>query len=245
MRRLDGKIAIVTGASKGIGAAIGKQLAAEGAAVVVNFASSDTDAAAVVSTIEQAGGRAVAIKGDVSNAGDADAIIKAALDTYGRLDILVNNAGKYEFAALADITEEHFHKLFNINVLGLLLVTRAAAAKMGDGASIINIGASITTMNPPASAVYGASKSAAETITRVLSKELGSRGIRINSVNPGPTETEGTVHLRGGSAGGGPIKRTPLGRIGQPQDIAKIVVFLASEESGWMTGDVLIASGGL
>jgi len=245
MRRLDGKIAIVTGASKGIGAAIGKQLAAEGAAVVVNFASSDTDAAAVVSTIEQAGGRAVAIKGDVSNAGDADAIIKAALDAYGRLDILVNNAGKYEFAALADITEEHFHKLFNINVLGLLLVTRAAAAKMGDGASIINIGASITTMNPPASAVYGASKSAAETITRVLSKELGPRGIRINSVNPGPTEPEGTLHLRGGSAGGGLIERTPLGRIGQPQDIAKIVVFLASEESGWMTGDVLIASGGL
>lgn len=245
MRKLDGKVAIVTGASKGIGAAIARLLAAEGAAVVVNFASSDTDAAAVVSTIELAGGRAVAVKGDVSNAGDADAIVKAALDTYGRLDILVNNAGKYEFAPLQEITEAHFHKLFNINVLGLLLVTRAAAAKMGDGGSIINIGASIITMNPPASAVYGASKSAAETITRVLSKELGPRGIRINSVNPGPTETEGTAHLRGGNAGGGLIERTPLGRIGQPQDIAKIVVFLASEDSGWMTGDVLIASGGL
>ena len=243
--KLNNKVAIVTGASKGIGAAIAKHLAAEGAAVVVNYASSPTDAAAVVTAIEQRGGRAVAVKGDVSRAEDADAIVEETIRTYGALDILVNNAGKYEFAALQDVSEEHFHKLMNINVLGLLLVTRAAAFRMREGGSIINVGASITTMKPPTSSVYAASKSAVETITGVLSKELGGRRIRINCVNPGPTETEGSTSIRRGSSGGGLIEQTPLGRIGRPEDIAKIAVFLASDDSAWMTGDVLIASGGL
>lgn len=245
MRRLDGRVAIVTGGSKGIGAAIAKQLAAQGAAVVVNYASSQTDADAIVSAIGDGGGRAVAVKGDVSKADDSRAIVDAAITTYGRLDVLVNNAGKYEFASLSDINEDHFHKLMNINVLGLLLVTKAAAAHMGEGGSIINIGASITTMKPPSSAVYAASKSAVETITGVLSKELGGKGIRINSINPGPTATEGSRSMQRGSSAGNLIDQTPLGRIGQPDDIAKIAVFLASDESGWMTGDVLIASGGL
>lgn len=243
--KLDGKVAIVTGASKGIGAAIARQLAAEGAAVLVNYASSQIDAAAVVSAIEQGGGRALAFKGDVSKAEDARAIVDAAIRKYGHLDILVNNAGKYEFALLQDITEDHFHQLMNINVLGLLLVTQAAAAHMRDGGSIINVGASITTMKPPTSSVYAASKSAVETITGVLSKELGGKGIRVNSVNPGPTETEGSASIGRGGSGGGLIAQTPLGRIGQPEDIAKIALFLASGDSGWMTGDVLIASGGL
>jgi 3-oxoacyl-[acyl-carrier protein] reductase len=243
--KLDGKVAIVTGASKGIGAAIAKHLAAEGAAIVVNYAASQTDAAAVVSAIEQVGGRAVAVKGDVSRAEGAAAIVEAAMRTYGALDIVVNNAGKYEFAGLQDITEEHFHKLMDINVLGLLLVTKAAAARMRDGGSIINVGASITTMKPPTSAVYAGSKSAVETITGVLSKELGGRGIRVNCVNPGPTETEGSASIRRSGSGDGLIAQTPLARIGRPEDIAKIAVFLASDESAWMTGDVLIASGGL
>ncbi|GAA0334752.1 glucose 1-dehydrogenase [Sphingomonas oligophenolica] len=245
MHGLNGKVAIVTGASKGIGAAIARQLAAEGASVVVNYASSQRDADTVVSTIQEGGGRAVAVKGDVSKAEDARAIIDAAIQTFGRLDILVNNAGRYEFASLKDITEEHFHTLMNINVLGLLLVTQAAAIRMGAGGSIINIGASITTMKPPTSSVYAASKSAVETITGVLSKELGAKGIRINCVNPGPTETEGSAGIRGGGSGNGLVAQTPLGRIGQPEDIARIAAFLASEESGWMTGAVLIASGGL
>jgi 3-oxoacyl-[acyl-carrier protein] reductase len=243
--KLDGKVALVTGAAKGIGAAIAKQLAAEGAAVVVNYVASQTDALAVVRAIEHGGGRAVAYKGDVSNAADARAIVDAAIQTYGRLDILVNNAGKYEFASLQDITADHFHRLMNINVLGLLLVTQAAAAAMHEGGSIVNVGASITTMKPPTSSVYAASKSAVETITGVLSKELGGRRIRINSVNPGPTETEGSASIRRGGSGGGLIAQTPLGRIGRPEDIAKIALFLASEDSGWMTGDVLVASGGL
>lgn len=245
MQRLKGKVAIVTGASKGIGAAIAKALAAEGAAVVVNYASSPSDAAAVVSAIEQGGGRAKAVKGDVSKPEDARAIVDAAIQTYGRLDVVVNNAGKYEFASLQDFTEGHFHKLMNINVLGLLLVTQAAVAHMHKGGSIINVGASITTMKPPTSSVYAASKSAVETITGVLAKELGGKGIRINSVNPGPTETEGSAGIMDGGSGSGLIAQTPLGRIGQPEDIARIALFLASEDSGWMTGDVLVASGGL
>ena len=245
MHKLDGKVAIVTGASKGIGAAIAKILASEGAAIVVNFASSQSDADLVVADIEEGGGRAVAVKGDVSKAEDARAVVETAIQTYGRLDILVNNAGKYEFASLQDISEDHFHKLMNINVLGLLLVTQAAVVHMSEGGSIINIGASITTMKPPTSSVYAASKSAVETITGVLAKELGGKKIRINSVNPGPTETEGSASIQRGGSGGGLIAQTPLGRIGQPQDIAKIVLFRASDDSGWMTGDVVIASGGL
>jgi 3-oxoacyl-[acyl-carrier protein] reductase len=245
MKRLDGRVAIVTGASKGIGAAIAKALAAQGAAVVVNFASSQGDANAVVQAITTIGGRALAVQGDVTKAADAKEIVEAAIKAFGRLDILVNNAGKYEFAPLQDITEDHFHKLFNINVLGLLLVTQAAAAHMGAGSSIINVGASITTMKPPTSAVYSASKSAVETMTSVLAKELGKRGIRINNVNPGPTETEGSAVVKRSGSSGDMIARTPLGRLGQPEDIARVAVFLASDDSGWITGDILTASGGL
>jgi 3-oxoacyl-[acyl-carrier protein] reductase len=242
--KLSGKVALVTGASKGIGAAIAKALASEGAAVVVNYASSKSDADAVVSAIESHGGRAVVAKGDVSSAAQASGIVDVAIKTYGRLDILVNNAGVYEFAALEAITEKHFHKIFGINVMGLLLVTQAAVQHIGKGGSIINIGASITSMKPPASSVYSASKSAVETITAVLSKELGGRTIRVNSVNPGPTETEGSAKI-GGGKGNNMIAQTPLGRLGKPEDIAKVVLFLASTDSGWMTGDVLVASGGL
>jgi 3-oxoacyl-[acyl-carrier protein] reductase len=245
MSRLANKVAVVTGASKGIGAAIAKALAAEGASVVVNYASSKSGADAVVTAITEAGGSAIAVEGDVSNAAEAQGIIAAAIAQYGRLDILVNNAGKYEFANLQDITEEHFHKLMNLNVLGLLLVTQAAAVHMGKGGSVINVGASITTMKATTSAVYAASKSAVETITGVLSKELGGKGIRINNVNPGPTATEGSASIQRGGSGSGLIAQTPLGRIGQPEDIAKIALFLASDDSGWMTGDVLVASGGL
>ena len=245
MRRLANKVAVVTGGSKGIGAAIAKALAAEGASIVVNYASSKSDAEAVVTAITEAGGTAIAVEGDISNAAQAQGIVSAAIAEYGHLDILVNNAGKYEFAGLQDITEDHFHKLMNLNVLGLLLVTQAAAVHMGKGGSIINVGASITTMKAPTSAVYAASKSADETITGVLSKELGRKGIRINNVNPGPIATEGSAAMQRGGSGGDLIARTPLGRIGQPEDIAKIALFLASDESGWMTGDILIASGGL
>lgn len=243
--KLTGKVAVVTGASKGIGAAIAKSLSAEGASIVVNYASNKSDAELVVAAITGAGGKAVAVRGDVSKFAEAEAIIDTAMAEFGRLDILVNNAGVYEFAPLEAITEESFHRLFNINVLGVLLMTQAAAKQMGDGGSVINIGASITTMKPPTSSVYSASKSAVETLTGVLAKELGKRNIRVNAVNPGPTETEGSASLGGGGKGNGLIAQTPLGRLGKPSDIAKVVVFLATDDSGWITGDVLVASGGL
>jgi 3-oxoacyl-[acyl-carrier protein] reductase len=245
MKKLDGKVAIVTGASKGIGAAIARTLGAAGAAVVVNYSSNQADADAVVASIKDEGGRAVAVKANVSTVEGAKAIADAALATYGRIDTLVNNAGVYSFAPLQDITEAHFRKMFDVNVLGLLLVTQAVAANMAEGGSIINIGASITGLKPPSTSVYTASKSAAEAITSVLSKELGVRKIRINSLNPGPTETDGTAEIRRGSSGADLIGKTPLGRIGQPDDIAKVALFLASEESAWMTGGVILASGGL
>jgi 3-oxoacyl-[acyl-carrier protein] reductase len=248
IQKLAGKVAVVTGASKGIGASIAKALSAEGASVVVNYASSKADAEGVVAAITEAGGKAVAVKGDVSEAEEAERIIDAAISEYGRLDILVNNAGVYEFAPLESITKDHFHKLFNINVLGLILMTQAAVKHIGDGGSIINIGACITTMNPSASSVYSASKSAVETITNVLAKELGKKNIRVNSVNPGPTETEGTAKMAGGGSKekeNNLIAQTPLGRIGKPGDIAKVVMFLATDDSGWITGDALVASGGL
>jgi len=247
MSKLANKVAVVTGASKGIGAAIARALAAEGASIVVNYASSQSDADAVVASIAETGRKAIAVKGDVSKAAEAREIVAAAIAEYGRLDILVNNAGVYAFAPLEAITEDHFHRLFNINVLGLLLMTQAAVEHIGEGGSIINIGACITTMKPPASSVYSASKSAVETITAVLAKELGKRKIRVNSVNPGPTETEGSAKMGGGGKekGGNLVALTPLGRLGKPTDIAKVVVFLATDDSEWITGDVLVASGGL
>jgi 3-oxoacyl-[acyl-carrier protein] reductase len=245
-RKLESKIAVVTGASKGIGAAIAKSLAAEGASVVVNYASSKTGADAVVAAITAAGGRAVAVPGDVSKAGEAQGIIQAAIQNYGRLDILVNNSGVYEFAPIEAITEEHFHRHFNINVLGLLLVTQAAVKYLGEAGSIINIGSVVSRITPPNNAVYSGTKAAVDAITGVLSRELGPKKIRVNTVSPGIVETEGTHS--GGFIGSefekAALAQTPLGRIGQPSDIASIAVFLASEDSAWLTGERLLASGG-
>jgi 3-oxoacyl-[acyl-carrier protein] reductase len=247
MSKLTGKVAVVTGASKGIGAAIAKALAAQGASVIVNYASSKAGAEAVVDAITAAGGKALAAQGDVSKAAEARAIVDAAIKAYGRLDILVNNSGVYEFAAIADITEDHFHKMFNVNVLGLLLTTQAAAEHFGEGASVINIGSGVTTVLPPDSAVYTGTKGAVDAITGVLAAELGARKIRVNSINPGIVETEGTRSqgFIGSDFETALVAQTPLGRAGQPEDIADVAVFLASDESRWLTGEKLVASGGL
>jgi 3-oxoacyl-[acyl-carrier protein] reductase len=247
MSKLTGKVAVVTGASKGIGAAIAKALAAEGASVVVNYASSKTGADVVVAAISAAGGKAVAAQGDVSKKAEAQGIIDAAIKAYGRLDILVNNSGVYEFGALADITEEHFHSMFNINVLGLLLTTQAADKHLGEGASIINIGSTVTSLLPPQSAVYTGTKGAVDAITGVLANELGARKIRVNAINPGMVETEGSrsAGFIGSDFETGVVAQTPLGRVGQPDDIAGIAVFLASDDARWLTGEHFTASGGL
>jgi len=246
MSKLTGKVAVVTGASKGIGAAIAKALAAEGASVVVNYASSKTGADDVVAAISAAGGKAVAVGGDVSKAAVAKGIIDTAVETYGRLDILVNNSGVYEMAPIEEITEAHFHKHFNVNVLGLLLVTQAAVKHLGEGGSIVNVSSVVSRITPPGSAVYTATKGAVDSITGVLAKELGPRKIRVNSVNPGMVETEGThtAGFVGSDFETWAVSTTPLGRIGQPDDIADVAVFLASDDSRWMTGESLIASGG-
>lgn len=247
MSKLAGKVALVTGASKGIGAAIARALAAEGAAVVVNYASSQAGADAVVADIVKAGGKAVAVRGDVSRAADAKALAEAAVEHFGRLDVLVNNSGVYEFGALEEITEEHYHRQFNTNVLGLLLVTQAAAKHMGEGGSIVNVSSLVTRIVPSASAVYTGTKGAVDAITGVLSQELGPRRIRVNAVNPGIVETEGThsAGFIGSEFEADIVAKTPLGRTGQPQDIASIVTFLASDESYWLTGERLYAGGGL
>ena len=247
MSKLKGKVALVTGASKGIGAGIAKALAAEGAAVVVNYASSKAGADAVVEEITKAGGKAVAVKGDVAKAADAQAIADAAVKAFGRLDILVNNSGVYEFSPLEQITEEHYRKQFDVNVLGLLFTTQAAAKHMGQGGSIINIGSLVTRIVPPGSAVYSGTKGAVDAITGVLSRELGPRQIRVNALNPGMVETEGThtAGFIGSDFHQQAIAQTPLGRIGQPQDIASIAVFLASDDSYWLTGEKLYAGGGV
>src|SRR5260221_2119086 len=247
MSKLTGKVAVVTGASKGIGAAIARALAAEGASVVVNYASSKAGADAVIAAITAANGNAVAVGGDVSKAADAQGIINAAIETYGHLDILVNNSGIYEFSPIEEITEEHFHKQFNANVLGVLLTTQAAVRHLGEGASIINVSSVVTRITPPASAVYSGTKGAVDAITGVLARELGPKKIRVNSVNPGVVETEGTHS--GGFIGSdfekAAIAMTPLGRTGKPDEIASIAVFLASENSAWITGEQLLATGGL
>jgi len=246
-QKLTGKVAVVTGGSKGIGAAIAKALAAEGASVVVNYASSKAGAESVVTAIAEAGGKAVAVGGDVSKAAEAQGIVDAAIKKYGRLDILVNNSGVYEFAPIEALTEESFHRLFNINVLGLLLMTQAAVKHIGEGGSIINIGSAITRIKPPGSAVYSATKGAVEMITSVLSKELGARKIRVNTISPGLIETEGThtAGVMGSDMEKGFVAQTPLGRVGKPSDIATVAVFLASDDSGWLTGEVQFASGGM
>ena len=246
MSKLTGKVAVVTGASKGIGAAIAKALAAQGASVVVNYASSKAGAEQVVDAIKAAGGNAVAVGGDVSKAADAQGIVDTAVETFGRLDILVNNSGVYEFAPIEEITEEHFHRHFNVNVLGVLLTTQAAVKHMGEGASIVNISSVVSRITPPGSAVYTATKGAVDGITGVLARELGPRKIRVNSVNPGMVSTEGTqtAGITGSDFETWAVSTTPLGRIGQPDDIADVVAFLASDDARWLTGESLIASGG-
>lgn len=247
MSKLSGKVALVTGASKGIGAAIAKALAREGAEVAVNYASSKAGADAVVETITGAGGKAIAIQGDVSRAEQAKAIIDATVKQFGRLDILVNNSGVYEFGAIDELTETQYRRMFDINVLGVLLTTQAAAKHLGEGASIINISSAITSALMPTSAIYSGSKAAVDAITGVLAKELGPRKIRVNAINPGIVQTEGTetAGIAGSELEQFIVAQTPLGRVGQPDDVASIAVFLASNDSGWLTGERMIASGGM
>jgi 3-oxoacyl-[acyl-carrier protein] reductase len=247
MSKLAGKVEVVTGASKGIGAGIAKALAAEGAAVVVNYASSKAGADAVVSAITEAGGKAVAIQGDVSREAEAKGIVDAALNEFGRLDILVNNSGVYEFSPIEASTEEQYRKMFDVNVLGTLLTTKAAVPHLGEGASIINISSVVTSVLMPESAIYTGTKGAVDAITGVLANELAPRKIRVNAINPGVVETEGThsAGFVGSEMEAGFAAQTPLGRIGQPSDIASVAVFLASNDAGWLTGEKLTASGGL
>jgi 3-oxoacyl-[acyl-carrier protein] reductase len=246
-QRLSGRVAVVTGASKGIGAAIAKHLAAEGAAVVVNYASSKAGADRVVAEITAQGGRAVAVQADVAKQADIRRLFAEAKKAFGRLDILVNNAGIYEFAPLEAVTSEHFHKQFDLNVLGLLLTTQEALKHLGpQGGSIINISSVVATATPPAASVYSATKAAVDAVTKSLAKELGPRHIRVNSINPGMVETEG-VHAAGLAESDFRKQieaHTPLGRIGQPQDIGPAAVFLASDESAWITGETLTIAGG-
>jgi 3-oxoacyl-[acyl-carrier protein] reductase len=247
MNKLKGKVAVVTGASKGIGAAIAKSLAAEGASVVVNYASSKSGADAVVSTITAGGGKAVAVHGNVSKPAEAQGIIDAAIKNFGHLDILVNNSGVYEFSPIESFTEEHYNKIFNVNVLGLLLTTQAAVKHLGEGASIINIGSVVSSLTPPNSAVYTATKGAVDAITGVLAKELGAKKIRVNSINPGMVETEGVTSAGfiGSDFEKGIVAQTPLGRLGQVDDIASVATFLASNDSKWITGELVRTGGGL
>jgi len=246
--KLNGRVAVVTGASKGIGAEIAKELATEGATVVVNYASDKAGADRVVDEIAKRGGTAAAIQANVAKKADVERLFNATKDAFGKLDILVNNAGVYEFAPLEEITEEHFHRHFNVNVLGLLLATQAAIKHFNPaGGSIINISSTATSITAPATAVYTGTKAAVDAITRTLAKELGPRGIRVNAINPGMVETEGVI-----SAGFHQSEfrtsieaQTPLGRIGQPNDIAPAAVFFASDDSKWITGEILRIAGGL
>ena len=247
-KRLLGKVAVVTGASKGIGAGIAKRLAAEGAAVVINYASSKEGADQVVNEIEAGGGKAIAVQGNVAKSEDIKRLFGEANKAFGRLDVLINNAGVYQFASLEEVTEEEFHREFNTNVLGMILATREAVKYFGDeGGSVINIGSTVTSANPPTTVVYAATKGAVSTITRVLANELGPRKIRVNSINPGGVETEGThtLGMIGSDFEKQMIAQTPLGRMGQPHDIAPVAAFLASPDSGWITGEVIQVAGGL
>ena len=246
--KLNGKVAVVTGASKGIGAGIAKEFGEAGAAVIVNYASSKTDADKVVNEITKRGGKAVAVQGSVTKKDDVEKLFAAAEKAFGKLDILVNNAGVYEFVPLEDVTEQQFHKMFDTNVLGMLLATQEALKHFNaEGGSIINIGSLASSLTPPTAVVYNATKGAVDAITRTLAKELGPRKIRVNSINPGMVITEGAV------AGGyteGEMRNTfesmtPLGRVGETDDIAPAAVFFASDDSKWVTGETLLIAGGL
>jgi 3-oxoacyl-[acyl-carrier protein] reductase len=246
--KLAGKVAVVTGASKGIGANIAKHLAAEGAAVVVNYASSKADADKVVDEITKKGGKAVAVQGNVAKKAEVERLFAASKRAFGRIDILVNNAGVYEFVPLEEVSEEHFHRHFDVNVLGLLLATQEALKHFdATGGSIINISSLASSLTPPSAVVYNATKGAVDAITRTLAKELGPRNIRVNSINPGMVITDGVI-----SAGFDQSdfrktleSQTPLGRIGQTSDIAPAAVFFASSDSTWITGETLLIAGGL
>ncbi|WP_228257824.1 glucose 1-dehydrogenase [Pseudoxanthomonas winnipegensis] len=247
MRRLNGKAALVTGASKGVGAGIARRLAADGAQVVVNYATDRHGAQQVVADIEAAGGRAVAVQADVRQQAEVEALVKATLDHFGRLDVLVNNSGVYRFARIEDSSEALYRQQFDLNVLGPLLVTGAAVPFLSEAASIVNISSFVTRVLPAESAIYSGTKGALDAITGVLSRELGPRGIRVNAVNPGLIETDGThaAGVMGSEFHAWNQAQTPLGRIGQVKDVASIVAFLASDEAGWVTGECLIASGGM
>jgi 3-oxoacyl-[acyl-carrier protein] reductase len=248
MKKLEGKVAVVTGASKGIGASIAKHLADEGAAVVVNYASSKEGADRVVAEISGKGAKAIAVQANVANKPEIERLFAETKKAFGTLDILVNNAGIYEFAPLENVTAEHFHKMFDLNVLGLILASQEAVKHFGPaGGNIVNISSVAATSAPPTTSVYSATKAAVDAVTRSLAKELAPRNIRVNSINPGMVETEG-VHAAGISSSDFRKEvesQTPLGRIGQPQDIAPAAVFLASADSAWMTGETLYISGGL
>jgi len=249
MKKLAGKVAVVTGASKGIGASIAKHLAAEGAAVVVNYASSREGADRVVAEIAAQGGKAVAIGANLAKKAEVDHLFAETKKTFGKFDILVNNAGIYEFAPVEEITPEHFYKHFDLNVLGLLLATQSAVKQFGEaGGSIVNISSVVSDKGFPGASVYSATKGAVDALTRSLAAELGSRKIRVNSVNPGMVETEGTATMGITSAENEMRKtveaQTPVGRIGQPNDIATVVTFLASSDAAWITGESWFVSGG-
>ena len=247
MSRLTGKVALVTGASKGIGAGIALALGSEGAHVVVNYASSREGADKVVAAIEEVGGKAVAVQGHVGKSADVERIFAEARKAFGTVDILVNNAGVFNFIPIGEVTEEEYHRQFDTNVLGVLLASKAAANQFGpDGGSVINISSVVSRLAPPGSSIYSATKGAVDTITKVLAKELGPRHVRVNAINPGMVETEGTrtAGFIGSEFESRTIEQTPLGRIGKPDDIAPVAVFLASDESRWVTGEIISVSGG-
>jgi 3-oxoacyl-[acyl-carrier protein] reductase len=248
MGKLSGKVAVVTGASKGIGAGIALELAAQGASVVVNYASSKEGAEKVVAQITKAGGKAIAVGGSVAKAGEIEKLFAETRKAFGRIDILVNNAGVYGFKPLEQISEEDIEWMYGTNVKGLLLATKAVVGHFPpEGGSVINIGSVASDQTPPMSVVYSGTKGAVDAITRVLAKELGPKKIRVNAVNPGPVATEGfkSSGVEGSDFEKQMVQSTPLGRVGNPEDIATVVAFLASDDARWVTGSLLQAAGGM
>ena len=246
--KLNGKVAVVTGASKGIGAGIAKEFAAEGASVVVNYASAKQDADRVVDEISKRGGKAMAIQGNVAKKAEAERLLAEAEKAFGKIDILVNNAGVYEFVPVEEVTEKQFHRMFDTNVLGMLLVTQEALKHFNsDGGSIINIGSLASSLTPPTAVVYNATKGAVDAITRTLAKELGPRKIRVNAINPGMVITDGVISAGFHESDMRKMfeSQTPLGRVGETDDIAPAAVFFASDDSAWITGETLVIAGGL